>query len=211
MGILFLWAGFYLLLTCTAGLVFDACSSSHAIARSTIVTIYSGIHLVRNIRSVRSGSCGPGTARSQRGLMIMQAVVGFEVDIGISSINLHLRVVWLRIPFVRLMSLVAPASENSATRGELFHLLHRQNGCSVMLRFRAMDFMNRGGSMDDLRLNDFLVNDRLDVFVNCRRTCQEMGGAGMKFWVYHDGAHALLQLEEQCQWNIEFGEWCLYL
>jgi hypothetical protein len=36
-----------------------------------------------------------------------------------------------------------------------------------MLRFRAMDFMNRAGSMDDLRLNAFLVNDRLDVFVNC--------------------------------------------
>lgn len=48
-------------------------------------------------------------------------------------------------------------------------------------RLPHVDFMNGNCGMDDLWLNGFLVNDRLDVLVNCQRTCQKMEGAGTKF------------------------------
>jgi hypothetical protein len=115
---------------------------------------------------MRAGSRVPTAARSHRALVVMQAIMGFEVDIGISAIHLHSSVVWFWISFVRLMGFLGATSKNSTTRIKIFHILHWQNRCSVMLGVRTMDLVNWDRGVDDFWLNGLLVNDGLNVLVN---------------------------------------------
>lgn len=100
-------------------------------------------------------------------VMLVTMAVEVHVLVSFKSLRLHLLLVRLRatLILVQLGSTTALERILSAA-GELVESLGRQDGSTVVHGFEMMCLMDGDGGVDNVRLNNLLVNDGLDMLVD---------------------------------------------